>query len=198
MEEKLGEIGKQFKIPIILGLVGAIFLITSVLLLSKREKASSVTFLEKSATTSSGLVVVDIAGSVENPGVYQMEVGSRIGDLIIAAGGLSSSAHREWIAKNVNQAARLIDGTKVYIPSVDEPIEELVQGQNDVLGVSYDTVININLASESELDTLPGVGPVTANKIIANRPYQRIEELKDRKVVGQATFEKIKDLIVVY
>lgn len=197
-EEKLAEIGKQYKIPIILGIAGTIFIISSVLFLFKRNKPTTVTFSQKESSPSASFVVIDIQGAVEHPGVYELGSGSRMGDLIVMAGGLSSSADRDWIAKNVNQAARLIDGTKVYLPSVSDPITESVQSGNGVVGISYDSVVNINIASQSELEDLPSIGPVTAKKIIDGRPYQSIEELKTKKIVGRSTFEKIKDLIAVY
>ena len=200
LEEKISKIASEYKIPIILGVVGTIFIVTSVLLLTKKSKSSGVQFVENESSVSAGAssssIEADIQGAVINPGVYEMDLGSRVGDLIVLAGGLSSSADREWIAKN--QAARLPDGAKLYIHSVGEPIVDSGNGADDILGISSDSVININSASESELDTLPGIGPVTSQKIIAGRPYQTIEELKERKIVGQATYEKIKDLIAVY
>lgn len=198
-EERASSFVLEYKIPLILGFVGIVFILSSVLLLSKRNKPSSVTFIEQTSTPSaSSSIVIDIQGGVQNPGVYELSVGDRIGDLIVKSGGLSSSADREWIAKNLNQAARLQDGTKVYIPRVGEPIADTVQGSTDILGISSDSVVDINLATQTELENLPGIGPVSAQKIISGRPYGSTEELKTKKVLGNATYEKLKDLIRVY
>ncbi len=148
------------------------------------------------------------------PGVYEMSENSRVGDALTASGGLAGGADRSWIAKNLNRAAKLIDGGKIYIPSTVETASKNsappVGGQNQIsensirnlsnpsnlLGVTTKT-ININSVSLSELDTLPGVGTVTANKIIAGRPYQTIEELKTRKIIGQSLYNKIKDQLSI-
>ena len=128
-------------------------------------------------------VVVHVAGAVVVPGIYQLPQDARVNDAIIAAGGLASEADQS----RINLAAKLADGQKVYIVRVGE-------STTGVAGEAT-SLININNASESQLDTLPGVGPVTTQKIVGGRPYGSVEELRTKKIVGQATFEKIKDLI---
>jgi competence protein ComEA len=148
-------------------------------------------------------IMVDVEGAVRKPGVYKLKSDSRIRDAIFQAGGLSDSADREKSAQSLNLAAPLTDGAKLYIPSVGE---EIVTSSGTSTGVANTTAvlgtnsqqININQASETELDTLSGVGTVTAQKIINNRPYSRIEELTEKKVVGASVFEKIKGQIAVY
>ena len=137
-------------------------------------------------------IVVHIDGAVLKPGVYEISADSRVSDAVSASGGLSDSADMT----KVNLAAKVSDGQKIYVPKI---------GESDVKGVGVGDagsgstgLININTASESQLDTLPGIGPVTAQKIIASRPYSTPEELLTKKAVGQSVYEKIKDLVTVY
>lgn len=143
-------------------------------------------------------IAVEVAGEVEKPGVYSLEIGSRINDLLTAAGGLSAEADREWVAKNINLAQKLVDGAKIFVPKKDELC---VVGCESGMGSGGEEIankININIASESELDTLWGIGPATAKKIIEGRPYQKPEELLEKKIVRKDVWEKIKDKITVY
>lgn len=148
-------------------------------------------------------IVVDIEGAVVHPGVYQLPRTARLQDLITKAGGVTSTVDHEKVAKGLNLAEKLTDGAKVYLPFVGEETtasvgqQTPIQSGQTVLGVSSTTsgLININTASSEQLDTLPGVGSVTAGKIIANRPYASGEELVTKKVVGQATYDKLKDKI---
>ena len=205
--EKFEQLLSFYKFPLILSIIGMVLLVTAIVLLSKnRMEDTSVRFDIES--TASGVVKskirVDIAGSVINPGVYEFNDGQRVQDALAAAGGLSVSADREWIAKNINRAAKLADGGKIYIPSVNEATEGKIQNskfkiQNEggnLLGVTTG-LININTATQGQLEELPGVGPVTAGKIIDARPYQTLEELKSKKAVGNALFEKIKDKLTI-
>ena len=133
-------------------------------------------------------VVVHVDGAVIRPGVYQLKADSRVGDAINAAGGLATSADQS----KINLAAKVADGQKIYIARIGEE----VKGTTSITSTTGITgLININTASESELDKLPGVGPVTAAKIIASRPYSAPEELLTKKVVNTSVYEKIKGLI---
>ena len=90
----------------------------------------------------------------------------------------------------------MADGQKVYVPKIGESVSQSVGGSvGQIAGESVSQLVNINVASESELDKLPGIGPVTAQKIISSRPYSSLEDLLTKKVVSQSTYEKIKDLI---
>lgn len=139
-------------------------------------------------------ITVEAAGEVVKPGVYELPAGSRVNDLLVLAGGLSAEADRDWVEKNINMAAKLVDGMKVYIPGVSTG--EVSSVKNQMSGEMEK--ININTASESELDTLWGIGPATAKKIIEGRPYQRPEELLEKKIVKSNVWEKIKEKITVY
>lgn len=147
-------------------------------------------------------ILVDVSGAVVKPGVYSLDADARIQDALVAAGGIAEKADRARIAQMLNLAAKLSDGAKVYIPRVGETqvtLQGAVKSETDTVSTtSSGNGVNINQASESELDTLPGIGKVTAEKIIANRPYQSINELTQKKVLGASVFEKIKDKITVY
>lgn len=167
-------------------------------LLANSPNSDGVTFVP--ADTSSGLqdskIVVDVAGSVLKPGVYSLPSDARVKDAIVAAGGLSENADRTWVAKNINLAAKLTDGAKMYIPEInDQGISQ--EGSNLVLG-SGSSQININAAGQSELESLPGIGPVTAQKIIQGRPYSETKDLLVKKIVGEKVFSQIENKIRVY
>jgi len=148
----------------------------------------------------SSTIFVDLAGAVFKPGVYELESSSRINDLLITAGGLSAEADREWVDKNMNLAQKLADGVKIYIPEQGEAPRIRQNGGEvgQVAGSSVVGLININTASSAQLDTLWGVGPATAEKIISGRPYQSANELQTKKVVKSNVWEAIKDKITVY
>ena len=141
-------------------------------------------------------IIVDISGAVLTPMVVELPQGSRINDAIKAAGGLKEKAD----ISNVNRAAPLEDGQKIYIP-----LKGKKQNNTNNDGYISDNFgqekVNINTASSEELRTLNGVGPATAEKIIRYREdkgsYKKIEDLKNVDGIGEKTFDKLKDYIVV-
>lgn len=137
-------------------------------------------------------IFVDIEGAVVKPGVYKLKTDSRIQDVLIAAGGLSQDADRSYVEKKLNLAQRLSDGLKIYVPKISEGNSMSLIQQD-----TGQTLININTASIPELDSLPGIGNVTAQKIIDGRPYGAIEELLNKKAVNSSVYEKIKEKISV-
>lgn len=138
-------------------------------------------------------IVVDISGAVVSPGVYDLSANSRVKDAVLVAGGLTDEADRS----RINMAAKIGDGQKIYVLAIGEQLGSSVVGSLQA-GQSVGALVNINTASEAELDKLPGVGPVTAQKIIASRPYSAPEDLKTKKVVSASVYDKIRDLITVY
>lgn len=139
-------------------------------------------------------VFVDVSGEVNSPGLYEFEPQSRVKDAIDKAGGISSDADTEYLSKNLNLAAKLTDGAKIYIPKVgQESSTQLVTSSSGLKTSQAETIISVNNSTQSELESLAGVGPVSAQKIISNRPYANLEELVSKKAVGQALFTKIKD-----
>lgn len=149
-------------------------------------------------------LVVEVGGAVIKPGVYKLAGGSRVNDVLVMAGGLAAKADRDWVAVNVNKAATLVDGQKIYIPdkiekNLNSKIEILNQS-NAVLGVNTDK-INLNTADLSRLDTLEGIGPAIGQKIIdyrnANGGFRNIEEIKLVSGIGDKLYEKIKDKLTI-
>jgi len=141
-------------------------------------------------------MVVDVSGAVAKPGVYTLDAKSRIEDALLAAGGVTEQADQAYIARSVNLASILSDGAKVYIPFADE-------GGSGVLGISGGTrdkngKVGINSASSSELERLPGIGKVTAEKMIKGRLYLSVDELVLKKIVSQKVFDQIKAEIEVF
>jgi len=152
-----------------------------------------------------GLVVVDVAGAVVNPGLYRLGTGTRVGDAIEAAGGFSPRVDAARVGAELNLAATLQDGAQVRVPSRDETPPPAVVGGGGPSGGGgggggSGQLINVNTASQSELEELPGIGPVTAEKIMASRataPFASIEDLRERNLVFESTFEDIRALITV-
>ena len=170
-------------------------------------------------TTDTEKIVVHIMGAVKNEGIVELEEKSRVADAIEKAGGVTENAYM----KDINLATLLEDGMKIYIPTKEE-IELEKNGQSGSVGNMGGVVsssanekntnngenveiketnkkININTATKGELDTLPGVGESTANKIISyreeNGKFKTIEEIKEVSGIGDSKYEQIKDLIEI-
>lgn len=144
-------------------------------------------------------VMIDISGEVINPGVYRLMGEVRVNDALIKAGGLSAKADRDWVAKNLNLAEKLMDGQKIYIPNQEESKKLKVESK-ETLGVSTDNkIIRINSATVEQLDRLSGVGPAIAQRIIdyrtKNGGFKNIEELKLVSGIGDKLYEEIKNEI---
>ncbi|MCL5411485.1 MAG: ComEA family DNA-binding protein [Patescibacteria group bacterium] len=181
---------ENYKIPLILVLIGVvIFGFGLIFPLIFKQSTPSLTI---PSDQTSSQIKVDIAGEVMNPGVYELPSGARVENALDLAGGLTKEADNDWVAKNLNLAKNLSDGEKIYVPS-----KSALRDLGQVLGQPT-TKISLNSASTLELDTLPGIGEVTAKKIVSNRPYQSVEELRTKKVVSEGVFEKIKDLVRVF
>ena len=140
-------------------------------------------------------IIIHITGAVPRPGVYALPQGARVQDAISAAGGFLAEAEKSGI----NLARPLEDGEQLDIPFVDgfspvipTPVETFIPSSD---------LININTASVDELDTLPGIGPTTALKIVeyrdTNGPFLNIEDIVNVSGVGPTTYDRIKDLITV-
>ena len=197
--EKAREQLDNFKIPLALSLIGVVLIIGGMISSGVTSSASKVKeFPKESLVGSVSQISVDVSGAVVNPGVYNLGSESRVEDAIKAAGWFSEKANGEYISKYLNLAQKLADGMKIYIPPQGETG---VQSAGLVAGVSAGSnsgPININNSSQSELEALPGIGPVTAAKIISGRPFQKIEDLLNRKIVSKSTFEKIKASAIAF
>lgn len=144
-------------------------------------------------------IVVDVAGAVEKPGVYKLPTGSRIGDALVLAGGLGVKADREWVSKTLNLAEVVKDGGKIYIPEI-QTIGILGKSVSQTVRISESQSgkVNINTASEGELDSLAGIGAVRAKAIVDNRPYGATDEIISKAKVPQSIYEDIKDSLSIY
>lgn len=147
-------------------------------------------------------LLCDISGAIHSAGVYDLPVGSRLCDLIEKAGGLTEEAD----INAINRAFPLRDGQKIYIPEQAEGKPPCgAVGREEAKGAdlseSASSCVDINQADSATLQTLPGVGPATADRIIAYRekegPFGSPEDIKQVPGIGEKKFEKIKDRIVV-
>lgn len=159
---------------------------------------------DPATTAASGrILVVEIVGAVDRPGVFRLPAGSRIGDLVGAAGGYGPRVDADRAARDLNLAAPLADGDHIRVPSRDDTAgvtSAPAGGGGSGTGPGPGAPIDLNRATAEQLDTLPGIGPATAAKILASRddqPFAAVDDLRTRKLVGDKTFEKLKDLVAV-
>jgi len=186
---------RQNILVFILFFFGSVLLIYGLILFISTDDKSSDEIVFTNDDTfeeeiESDILTIDVAGGVKNPGVYDLASGSRLKDAISKAGGFSDQADTVAIAQTINLASLVEDGVKIYIP---------VKGEASVAGASSkSSLININTATATELDTLPGVGSVTSAKIISGRPYANVSELASKKIVSEKVYGQIKDLVRAY
>jgi competence protein ComEA len=156
---------------------------------------------ENSIELESKIIFVDIDGAINNPGTFQLPVGTRLCTLIETAGGLEENADTRFI----NRAEKLYDEQKVYIPEKGEEIVlatisangDLIDADNE----AKDGIININTATTTKLESLPGIGEVIAARIIEYRENEEcfscIEDIKKVSGIADGKFNQIKDQIKV-
>lgn len=139
-------------------------------------------------------LIVDVAGSVREPGVYEFVEGDRVIDAIERAGGSLPKADLSLL----NLAAPLTDGTQILVPKAGPPVAGVPGG---AIPGSSGGLININTASETDLETLSGIGEVLAATIVEyrdqNGPFASVEDLMDVSGIGPATLDEIRDLVTV-
>lgn len=146
------------------------------------------------ATEIDKKIVIDVGGAVIKPGVYELEVGSRLKDALISAEGYSENADREYAEKVFNLAELVSDGQKIFIPSKSGTPSEggYIEAKSD------NKLVNVNTATITELDTLWGIGNAKAESIVKNRPYKSIEELITKKVLTKQILENNEGRLSVY
>ena len=171
----------------------------------------------KEQIVNGGGIFVHIDGHINNPGVYEIKENDRIKTLIDKAGGFKEG----YSIKNINLAAKLSDGDKIYIPSVSEEKnsennnninintnsnssgkgQNVKTDRNNVSIMKNNSKININTANMSELKQITGIGESTANKIIDYREnvgkFKKIEDIKEVKGIGDAKYESLKNKITI-
>ena len=206
MEKKIG-------VYIVIGLITIILILICFMFLKDENMNENNISFEDSLIVDDGIVneeviqedvkkiKIHITGEVINEVIVELDEGARIDDAIKMAGDITSNAD----LSKVNLAYELLDGQKVYIPSLNEEIEEYIDSEagENVLEESEAVggKININVADASALQTINGVGESLANKIISyrekNGKFKKIDDLKNVSGIGEKKFEDIKDKIVV-
>lgn len=141
---------------------------------------------EEDGVVVGSLIWVDVGGAVVVPGVYNLPSTARVKDALAAAGGLAAGADRAWVDRSLNMAAAVSDGYKIYIPEEGKTVE-LASGEGAAGGC-----VSLNRASKGELEGLTGIGETRAEAIEDGRPYGRLEELVERKIVPKSVYEKVK------
>ncbi|KAF0197746.1 MAG: Competence protein ComEA helix-hairpin-helix repeat protein [Bacillota bacterium] len=143
--------------------------------------------------TEESPVVVYISGAVVRPSVYSLPAGSRVLSVLETAGGALADADLE----RINLARVLVDGEQVHIYIQGDPSAPVLAASNTTIPTNAQ--VNINTATQAQLETLPGIGPVKAGDIITyrtqNGPFKKIEDIMNVKGIGEKTFESLKDLI---
>lgn len=201
----------------VLGLLTALILVGGSVYLLRRAEPPPVAIQPPPSPTplptatpvpTPGPITVFLSGAVQQPGLFVLPPTARIGDAIAAAGGLLSAANPAL----VNQAERLYDGAQVHIPEEDAgPVLAAAPapGLSGLLptptpagaggdpGTAPGPLIDLNLATQAELDSLPGVGASRAAAIIANRPYASVDDLERVPGFGASTIERLRPLVVV-
>lgn len=144
-------------------------------------------------------IYVQISGEIKYPGVYEMENGDRVFQLVEKAGGLTENAD----LNSINLSKKLIDGEKIIIfaKKVINESSTSISQSGITPSQPKSNLININTASKEELESLPGIGPALAQRIIdyreTNGYFQTIEDIKKVSGIGDKKFEAIKNLITV-
>lgn len=186
----------------IIAIIGTIKLVDIYYEKNNKEQISISNFIENETEDEKGntKIKVYITGEVKNQGVIELEEGDRIADAIEKAGGQTEQAS----LKNVNLAYQLEDGQKIYIPNVNDNETEIIDdGASGVVDdtTANQTVVNINKADETELQSLNGIGESLATSIVQyrkeNGKFETIEDLKNVPGIGDSKFENIKEYIKV-
>ena len=180
---------QKYKIELVLSAIALTAAFTAgIIFFQNLNNQPSVSVEETTTAAKNNGIMVEVAGAVNKPNVYEVTSSARLKDIIDLAGGLSAEADLPYFHRNFNLAKIVTDQEKIYIPSVTDTYTN-PGDQNQP------TTVNLNQATIQELDGLPGIGSTTAQKIIQNRPYGSVEELLNKKIVNKNVYEQIKELI---
>ena len=149
------------------------------------------------SASPSGTIIVDVEGGVARPGIVELPAGSRVADALRAAGGYARSADLAAAGALLNLASLLTDGAQVVVPVLGAGTGG---GASPGAASGSNGLIDLNHATPEQLDTLPGIGPVTVQKIVAartERPFASLEETVERGVLNNGQLDKIRDLATV-
>lgn len=151
-------------------------------------------------------LLVDVQGAVARPGLVRLPAGARVADAIAAAGGYTKETDLLAASAQINLAAALADGAQVFVPIRGVAIGGGGGGGGGTGagagsgGGGGGGLVNLNTASAEELEALPGIGPVTVEKIVAarqERPFATLEELVEREVMHSGQLEDIRELVTL-
>jgi len=191
---------QRFRVPIMIALTAVVgIVILAVLRPAPAAPAITITLRPTSTAvptpTEKTAIRVYVSGAVMYPDVYSLPPDGIVKDALIAAGGPALDADLD----RINLAAPLSDGIQVHFPRQGEPAPAPVASASS--GAAVGAPIDINTATLEQLDTLPGIGPVIAQRIIdyrqASGPFTSIDQIKDVRGIGDALFDDIKDHITV-
>jgi len=188
---------ERYRSVLLVGLVAAV--LAGVLLFQVRRSApqpillsTATLFPSPEVTSTPRPLRVYISGAVQQPDVYALPPDSIVKDALLAAGGPASDADLD----RINLASPVADGQHVYVPHLNEENPPVAPPSNQP---SAGGKVNINTADASALESLPGIGPALAQRIVdhrqANGPFSQIEDIVQVSGIGPATFEKLRDLI---
>ena len=153
------------------------------------------------ASSGEGIIVVDVEGAVVQPGIREMEAGSRVADAIAAAGGYAADADLDATVTSINLAQALEDGEQIVVPRVGGVAAPGSAPANTdgeaATGNGNGALVNLNTATPEELEALPGIGAVTVQKIVAARqeqPFSSLDDAVQRGVIHRGQLEDIQGL----
>ena len=218
MIENVLEKIKQYKLALVIALIGVV--IAGFMMLQREQKQenniqqlmeqtsySSSSKTEKSKQRSENdqgdkseeMVTVDVKGAVKKPGVYQLKSSSRVHDALLKAGGMTDEAD----LKSINQAQKLVDEAVVYVAKVGENVVDVTTNTNASTATSQakSGLVNLNPATEADFQTISGIGQKRAQDIIAyreaNGKFKSVDDLKNVTGIGAKTLEKLKEYVTV-
>lgn len=145
-------------------------------------------FVQNSPSVSQ--LLIEVVGEVNNPGIYKISRPIMVLEAIDLAGGLTKNANMDYVHQVLLLSKTVSNNEKIYIPHLSQQVSSSSDSSNSSL-------ININSASLSELDKLPGVGPVTAQKIIDGRPFTSVEDLQSLDGISDTLYNNIVTLVTV-
>ena len=154
----------------------------SILLVGNLFKASDTTEQNKVTSTIkeeviNGEIVVDVQGAIKNPGIYTINTGTRLFELVDKAGGLNDNYDKDYYSKNINPSLKLKDQQKIYIPTINDRY--------------LDTFVNINSADLDTLVNKLNISSASAKKIIGERPYSNTEELLSKGILSSKVYSQV-------
>jgi competence protein ComEA len=165
---------------------------------SGRVQVVSAASASAGPVATQAMLVVEVAGAVARPGVYSLPIGSRVADAIKAAGGYSPDVDPRLAETQLNLAAKLVDAQLIRVPRRGDGVPagpSASGGARASIGL-----LDLNTATLEQLDSLPGIGPATAQKIVTSReqqPFRKVDDLVTRKLVTAATLAKLRSLVTV-